>query len=65
MDFISKTVKIGGSLMITVPKHLVKLLNLHANEPVKIDLEKIKESGFGLYKGIGSFTKKDELHLSE
>ncbi len=65
MEFISKTVSVGGSLMVTIPKQLVELLNIHPNEPVEIAVKKVKKSGFGLYRGIGSFTKEDELHIHD
>ena len=61
MEAITKTRKIGGSLIVTIPRTIVEEEGLVENQTVKIDVKKIKKSGFGLFKGIGSFTKEDKL----
>jgi len=61
MSFVSKAVSVGGSLMVTVPRQLVELLNLHPNEQIEVEVKKIKTNGFGLFRGIGKFTREDEL----
>ncbi|MBI2080066.1 AbrB/MazE/SpoVT family DNA-binding domain-containing protein [Candidatus Micrarchaeota archaeon] len=65
MSFISKAVSVGGSIMVTIPKQVAELLNIHPNEPIEIEVKKIKKSGFGLFKGIGKFTKEDELQIND
>ena len=65
MSFMSKAISVGGSLMVTIPKQLVEMLNLHPNEPIEIEVKKIKKSGFGMFRGVGKFTKGDELHLHD
>ena len=67
MGFVSKAVSVGGSIMVTIPKQIVDLLNLHPNEAIEIEVKKVPKSGFGLFKGskLGRFTKEDELHLHE
>jgi hypothetical protein len=67
MGVVSKTISVGGSIMVTIPKQLVELLNLHPNEAVEIEVKRIPKSGFGMFKGtkLGRFTKEDELHLHE
>lgn len=65
MSFISKAVSVGGSLMVTIPKEVVKMLNIHSNEQLELDVKKMKISGFGMFRGIGHFTKEDELHFHE
>jgi bifunctional DNA-binding transcriptional regulator/antitoxin component of YhaV-PrlF toxin-antitoxin module len=67
MSFISKAVSVGGSIMVTVPKQVAELLNLHPNEPVEVEVKKVKKSGFGMFKGtnLTPFTKDDALHLHE
>lgn len=54
MKTIAKTRKIGGSLVITIPSNIFK------NERLK-EMKKVKKDYFGALKGIGSFTKEDEL----
>lgn len=62
MKILTRTRAIGGSLMVTIPNEIVKEESLQEGELVEIDLEKIKKSGFGMYKGkLGRFTQKDEL----
>ena len=52
IETISKVRSVGGSLMVTIPKDLVKLKAINEGEIVKISLEKVKKSGFGLLKGL-------------
>ena len=61
MEGLTKTRKIGGSLMVTIPRAIVEEEGLVENQLIKIEIKKIKKSGFGLYKGIGPFTKEDKL----
>ena len=51
--------------MVRIPKDLVRLESIKDGELVKIKVEKVKESGFGIFKGIGKFTKEDELDTHE
>lgn len=61
MEALTRTRKIGGSLSVTIPKEIVKEEMLIEGELIKIDIEKIKKSGFGLFKGIGPFTREDKF----
>ncbi|HIJ12080.1 TPA: AbrB/MazE/SpoVT family DNA-binding domain-containing protein [Candidatus Woesearchaeota archaeon] len=61
METLTKTRKVGGSLMITIPRIIVEEENLHENQTVKIHIERIKKSGFGISKGKASFSKKDKF----
>lgn len=61
METITKTRKIGGSLVVTIPKTVVEEENLMENQAVKIDIKKVKKSGFGISKGLASFTKEDKF----
>lgn len=65
MSFISKTTSVGGSIMLTIPKEVVRMLNLNPNEQIEVEVKKIKKSGFGLFRGVGKFTKEDELQLND
>ena len=55
------TRKIGGSLIVTIPKQIAELIGLRENETIKIDIEKKRPNFFGKCKGIGKFTKEDRL----
>ena len=61
MEAIAKTKAVGGSLMITIPKDIVIEESIKEGEVIKIHVEKIKKDWFGCLKGIGSFTKDDEM----
>lgn len=60
MEGITKLRKVGGSIVATVPKKVVEIEGFVVGQLVKIKIEKVKKSGFGALKGIGSFTKEDE-----
>lgn len=59
MKTITRTRSVGGSLIVTIPKEIVKEESLREGELVEIELEKVRKSGFGALKGIGRFTDKD------
>ena len=61
METISRIRAVGGSLMVTIPKDIVKEESLQNGQIVTLEIKKIRKSGFGLLKGIGPFTKNDEL----
>mgnify|MGYP001581354459 CR=1 FL=1 len=62
MKTITRTRAIGGSLVVTIPKEIVKEQGLQNDELVEIEIEKIKKSGFGLFKGkLGRFKQEDKL----
>ena len=56
-----KVRKVGGSLVVTVPKELVESEGIKEGEIVLLDIKKAKKSWFGVASGIGSFTPEDEL----
>jgi len=51
--------------MVTIPKQIAEMLNLHPNESLELEVKKLKKSGFGLYVGIEPFTKDDELNIHD
>ena len=60
MESVTKLRKVGGSLVVTVPKKIIDLEGLTNGQIVKIKVEKTKKSFFGAAKGIGSFTREDK-----
>ncbi len=56
-----KARKLGGSLIVRIPKEIVEEERIHEGEIVILRIKKIKKSGFGALKGIGPMTKKDEF----
>lgn len=61
MKSLTKTRAVGGSLIITIPAEIVKSERIRENELVEVDVRKPKRDFFGTLRGIGSFTKEDEL----
>ena len=61
MKTLSRTRTIGGSLVITIPKEVVREKDIREGELLEFEVEKAKKDFFGALKGIGSFTEKDEL----
>jgi hypothetical protein len=62
---LTKTRKVGGSIVVTLPKKLVETQKIKENEYVEITVKKCKIDGFGILKGIGPFTVEDELTAHE
>lgn len=60
MESVTKLRKVGGSIVATVPRKIIELEGLAPGQIVKIKVEKVKKSFFGVAKGVGSFTKEDE-----
>jgi len=58
---LTKTRKVGGSLVVTLPKELVKTQKIKENEFVEITVKKCRKPGFGILKGMKPFTVEDEL----
>ena len=61
METLTRTRKIGGSLVVTIPKEIVKEEGIKEKDLVEFKVKKVKKSWFGVFKGIGPMTKKDEL----
>jgi bifunctional DNA-binding transcriptional regulator/antitoxin component of YhaV-PrlF toxin-antitoxin module len=61
---LTKTRKVGGSIVVTIPKEVVDLQQIKENEYVEITIKKCRKDGFGILKGIAPFTVEDELKSS-
>ena len=61
MKTLTRTRKIGGSLMVTVPKEIVKEKSLTEGQLIEITIEKPKTDFFGAAKRIGSFKEEDRM----
>ena len=59
MEEKTTTRKIGGSLVATIPKKIVKQLALKENEKIIISVEKQKKDFFGIFSGDVHFTEED------
>jgi bifunctional DNA-binding transcriptional regulator/antitoxin component of YhaV-PrlF toxin-antitoxin module len=53
--------KVGGSIVVSIPKELAEHEGIREGELLEIEVRKAKKDWFGAFKGIGPFTKEDEL----
>ena len=58
---MTKTRKVGGSLVVTLPKELVESQKIREGEVVEVTVRKFRKEGFGVLKGVKPFTAEDEL----
>ena len=61
METVVRTRKVGGSLIVTLPKEIVDEEGIKEGELVKMKVEKIKKDGFGVFKELSPFKKEDKL----
>jgi len=61
----AKARKIGGSVVVTIPKEIAKELKISPNEEIEIEVRKPKKSYFGAFKGLSSFKKEDRMWNDE
>ena len=61
MKSVVRTRDVGGSLMVTIPKEVVKEENIMNDQLIEIEIKKPKRDFFGALKGIGKFTKEDKF----
>ena len=61
MEALTKLRKVGGSVMARIPKEVLEYESLHPGETVRIEVKKVKMSGFGICKGMKPVTSK-EIH---
>jgi len=60
-----KVRKVGGSLVVTIPKEVVRAEGIQEGEIVRVEIKKVKKSWFGVARGVGPFTPEDELKAHE
>jgi len=60
-----KTRKVGGSLVVTLPKELVESEKIKEGEILEVTVKKVRKDGFGVFRDMRSFTVSDELAAHE
>jgi len=56
-----KSRKVGGSIVVSIPKEVTEQEGIREGELVEIDVRKARKDWFGSLKGVGRFSKEDEL----
>ena len=59
-EALVKTKKVGGSVMVTIPKEVVEHEHIMPGETVKLIVKKIKPDFFGIFPGITPFDKEKD-----
>jgi hypothetical protein len=60
-----KTRRVGGSLVVTLPKELVENKKIREGEILEIAVQKKRKDGFGVFRGMKPLTVEDELAAHE
>ncbi len=58
---LSRVRKVGGSLVVTIPKEVAEEEGIKAGETVNVEVRRVKRSYFGAARGVGPFTSEDEM----
>lgn len=61
MRAVVRAREVGGSIMVTIPKEIVKEESIVNGQLLEVSIKKPKKSFFGAFRGIGRFTKEDKL----
>jgi len=59
---IQKTKRIGGSLMVRIPKDIVDNEHIQQGDVIQLDIKKLRKDWFGAFPGIAPFKKEDRMH---
>jgi antitoxin component of MazEF toxin-antitoxin module len=62
---LTKTRKVGGSIVVTLPKELVENQKIKPDEIIEITVKKCKKAGFGSLRNMKPFTVEDELQTHD
>ncbi|MDV3244440.1 MAG: AbrB/MazE/SpoVT family DNA-binding domain-containing protein [Nitrososphaerales archaeon] len=62
---LTKARRVGGSIMVRIPKELVEQEEIREGELLEVDVRKVRKSWFGAFPGAGPFTHEDELDVHE
>lgn len=60
-EVVVKARKLGGSLVVRIPKEIADEEGIIAGSAVKLSIKKVKKSWYGALRGVGSMTRGDEF----
>jgi antitoxin component of MazEF toxin-antitoxin module len=58
---LAKAKRVGGSIMVRLPKEVVQQEDIHEGEMIELDVKKARRQWFGVTPQISEFTHEDEL----
>ena len=62
---IQRTKRIGGSLMVRIPKDIVELEHIHAGESIELGIKKMRKDWFGVTPGLKPFRREEDRMQSK
>lgn len=62
---VSRVKRMGGSLMVTIPKELADALGIKEGEIVSIEVKKLRRDFFGALRNLSPMATEEELHSHE
>ena len=60
---MQKAKRVGGSLMVRIPKDIVEFEDIKEGETLDIEIKKIRKDWFGAFPELTSFKKEDKIHF--
>lgn len=57
--------KVGGSLMVRIPKEIAEIEQMGEGEPVQIEIHKVRKDWFGCLRGMTPMKKEEKIDLHE
>ncbi len=58
---IVRSRKVGGSIVVRIPKEVAEQEGIREGELVEVEVRKARKDFYGALKGIGKFSREDEL----
>ncbi len=58
---IVRSRKVGGSIVVRIPKEVAEQEGIGEGELVEVEVRKARKDFYGALKGIGRFSREDEL----
>lgn len=62
---IVRSRKIGGSIVVRIPKEAAEQEGISEGELVEVEVRKARRDFFGALKGVGKFSRADELDVHD
>ena len=60
---LTKARRVGGSIMVRIPKEVVEQEDIKEGEMVEVEVRKAKKDWFGATPDLPPFTHEDELNV--
>lgn len=60
-----KTRRVGGSIVVRIPKEVVEEEDIHAGELVELEVKKARKDWFGAFPNLKPFSRTEELDVHD